>query len=415
MEPLLELLWARDDLVQQERAQKKAEKALGKSKLQLGEAEAALAEEEKGTPAYKELRAKVKRIEEKRAADKQKHKEANEAIPKLTAQIGEIEQHPAVVPALTELEGSILKRTPAPFSASPAAAASSSSSSAYITAEDVKPSASVLEKLKKDDGSWLATLLLEHHDPTTTMLDFLGVKSALSGIGTASQGVRAAVKVGLPRLDVKLRHFDSGSGPQLESSPRLGTLCLNSYSSARLEAYIPQILSQSLPTRLQSFALLADVYDGAQAAFETLFSVSIEWLQLEVLEVREMNLFLDVVIARPSVVLPHLRCINGSSHMGASAAKLLMLLNRGAFPALLSLHPFKIGVTGRAQDITQEIALLGAHAGPAGALTRSTLSHTCAGQLGPLHQSRGQWGPLQPQVRLSQRMFVVHPCSYPHK
>jgi hypothetical protein len=317
-----------------------------------------------------------------------------------------------MAPALAELEAPIRKSTkgktgkgtPAPSSASPAPSAA-------------KHSVSIPKKRKTDDGdgAWLATLLLEHPDPTTTMLDFLGGQSALSGIGTASQGVRAAVKVGLPRLDVKLRHFDSGSGPQLESSPRLGTLCLNSYSSARLEAYVPQILSQSLPTRLQSFALLADVYDGAQAAFETLFSVSIEWLQLEVLEVREMNLFLDVVIARPSVVLPHLRCINGSSHMGASAAKLLMLLNRGAFPALLSLHPFKMGVTGRAQDITQEIALLGAHAGPAGALTRSTLSHTCAGQLGPLHQSRGQWGPLQPQVRLSQRMFVVHPCSYPHK
>ena len=269
-----------------------------------------------------------------------------------------------VRPALAELEAPVLDNENdegvAPSSA--AAASSSSSSSATRAASlDSKPPAPAKKKARKQrisqqqhGPSWLVTLLTQHADCASVVLDFLGGGGALRGIGTTALAMRAAVKASLPRLALNIEN-GLPSMPWLKGLGRLQHLTIAcSAIKEHNEQMAANIAEVGLPARLRSFSYhfsFGEVY-GA-------LIVNRARPQLRYLNggLYGLDPFLDAVLARPAVVFPQLETLDCKLY-GNHARKLLTLMDRGVFPSLASsqgsggsLHMAQDSATGLAQQI----------------------------------------------------------------
>lgn len=95
-------------------------------------------------------------------------------------------------------------------------------------------------------------------------------------------------------------------------------------------------MEAGLPARLQSFRYS---HNNSYANVCSPLLLNHAWPQLRSLSCGYNGLdgFLDAVLARPAAVFPHLESLDTGTLYGNQARKLLTLLERGVFPALVSL------------------------------------------------------------------------------
>ena len=276
-----------------------------------------------------------------------------------------------VRPALAELEAPVLDNENdegvAPSSA--AAASSSSSSSATRAASlDSKPPAPAKKKARKQrisqqqhGPSWLVTLLTQHADCASVVLDFLWGENALRGIGTTALALRAGAKALLPRLALMMNpHNGFPSARWLKSFGRLQhlTIANDGWAKGQHEQLAANIAEAGLSARLQTFGYTAD--DCLNPIYAPLLA-NHAWPQLRSLNWEHMLVdFLDAVLERPAAVFPQLETFDFKLY-GIHAGKLLTLLDRGAFPSLTSSHGSggsSLMARGSATGLAQQIELL---------------------------------------------------------
>jgi hypothetical protein len=190
-------------------------------------------------------------------------------------------------------------------------------------------------------SSGLADLMAQR-DTTTAVLGFMSGTDVLPGIGTASSALRSAVKAALPRLTCGYRHDepDTRCLPRLRDFPRLQhlTICTRSSRAAAMDL-ATEAVELGLSAHLESFAL----NQGDKHQIASLFSAQ-EWPKLSYLDLGSYQLlhFLDAVAQHHALVFPSLHSLAHHRLDDNTARKLLRLLDRGAFPALVALTSTKM-------------------------------------------------------------------------
>ena len=254
--------------------------------------------------------------------------------------------------ALAELEAPVIdndndndERT-APAST----AAASTSAASYAPADaaaspDSEPAAPgkkgrMEQSLPQHGPSWLVTLLTQHANCASIVLDFLGGGGALRGIGTTAPALRAEAKASLSRLKLRV---DAGNGffPTVAWLKGLGRLqhltILGRYEHGeqQYEHLAANIAEAGLPARLQSLSYNFSLND----IFRDLLK-NHAWPQLRYLSCGycALNNLFEHLLVQPAAVFPQLETLDTSELYYYEAEKLLALLDRGAFPSLVWLR-----------------------------------------------------------------------------
>ena len=387
VEPLLDLFRFRDELAQKERARAQWEGVLARNTRKLERERATLAKREQGTPAYVWQQGAVQRVERLVSKESKNLQNATKAVTKLKSKVATISKRKKVGPALAELEAPVIDDNDgegaAPASAaattasaaSASAASSASSSAGAAASSDSKPpppakkarkqrpsgagtKTSPQQQQEQQGPSWLVTLLTQHTDCASVVLDFLGGGSALRGIGATAPALRAEVKAALPRLPLKIGN-GIPSVAWLQGFGRQQHLAIGGWATKEQHQQLAANIAEAgLPARLQSFS-----FSHSQEDVYAALLANHEWPQLRRLNCGRYGLkpFLDAVLARPAAIFPHLDSLDIDSLLGTQAHKLLTLHDRGAFPSLASIGRSVRSLymqQGSAADTAQQLALL---------------------------------------------------------
>jgi hypothetical protein len=364
--PLLTLLTHEQLVSDRQAARCRSAAAVQDLTSRLEAAHVALQGMKEGTDKHWKLEKRAGKLQQRIARQQIQLVRATHSLAKIEPQLARTRASHAVVAAVAELEAPILLAKPAaaaaaaPSSSSSAAAASAAAVAAggnpgggCVVAAGSKAAARAPKQARRaaDDGSaagqvaaqqeasCLVDLLMDHADPTTTVLDFVGGASSLGGIGATAHALRAAVKACLPRLALTPRRAPVAPLLRLGDYPRLLHLAVHkgySIPAALANGLLAEMVQLGLPARLESL-IHGSVHGQDTTLIDAL--VSHEWPQLRVLEVGSgIDSFFDSVAARPGVVFPRLHTLVMAACSEAQAGKLLALLERGAFPALVSVH-----------------------------------------------------------------------------
>ena len=200
-------------------------------------------------------------------------------------------------------------------------------------------------------------------DCASVVLDFLGGRDALRGIGATTHALRAEVKASLPRLNLKANRSASRFPfvALLKELGRLQHLAMDGYpTKEEHERIAGKLVEVGLPARLQ---LLTYYQNSNMGDMYWSLLVDHAWPQLRCLSCHDsaVDAFLDALLARPAVVLLQLESLHIGALYAAQARKLLALLDRGAFPSLASLgdpaRPLHMW-PNYAPDTVQQVAVL---------------------------------------------------------
>jgi hypothetical protein len=330
VEPLLDAMRCRDKLLEHERAQAELEKAVADHLDELQATQAALNASKEGTWAHRSAAGTIERVTRELADQRRRLAAAEKAIPALRPEAERFMQAPTVATAWGELEAPVLAGDGGDVGEGP-------------------PSVAPLPPPPPpQQRSSLATLLLEHLDPTTAVLDFLGPASAHAGVGTAARGLRTAVKGALGSLVVFVQ--ESGPFPRLAHYPRLTRLAVRRWYFRPTIDWVAAAQAAGLAGRRGFLAIdNDDVWGGYQAVEQGIRQVNrlvaTEWPRLRVLDVNDqLDHLLTSLLRRRDCHFPRLEALAVQSLTEDRAASLLSVLDRGALPALATVaQPTKCG------------------------------------------------------------------------
>lgn len=195
----------------------------------------------------------------------------------------------------------------------------------------------------------MVSLFLDRLDPASVVLDFLGSRRALCGIGATARGVRAAVKGSLPGLGLKFRTsciYHPRSVLQPKGYTRLRHLKLRETYGALGFDVVNLVVGAGLNQRLESLRLDATCFTLEQRNYHERYEqhqmgalVTADWPRLRLLDLGRLGALLDALEKLPPAAtpLPSLRSLGVKELEPGDARRLLVLMDRGVLATLRAL------------------------------------------------------------------------------